>query len=445
MQQPERTTPHNLDAEKAVIGAVLVDPRLWLEVETLPAGAFFRDAHRRIWSKMAALAQQGAPIDFLTLTDALTKSGDLNECGGPAYIAGLTDGVPRASNVNGYADLVRRTADLRRVIQAGSHLLDRARDPDAEPDTVIDEAERILLELHEARAARADGFLSASELVTQGWAYLEQLTQRKGGLAGISTGWPDVDSVTRGWQPSNLILVAGRPSMGKSSFALQTAFAAAKAGKRVGFFSLEMSRQELLVRLVALEGQIDSHRLQSGYARETEMARMSQALGTIHEARLWIDDTPALSTLELRRRARRQHRQHGLDLIVIDYLQLMRVDRRVESRQQEVSAISQSLKALAKELQIPVIALSQLSRGPEARAEGRPQLSDLRESGSLEQDADVVLLMYRAEVYKPDDPTLKGAAEAIIAKSRNGPIGTVPLVWQAEYTRFQNADVRRVA
>lgn len=442
MSQPERGTPHNLEAEKAVIGAVLIDPRLWLEVETLPPCAFFRDAHQRIWSKLAVLAQQSKPIDLVTLKDELARSGELEEVGGPYYIASLTDGVPRASNVNGYADIVRRTADLRRMIQAGSHLLERARDPDAEPDQVLDDAERILLELHESRAARSDGFVSGSDLVTECWPYLEQLAERKGGLAGISTGWTDLDNITRGWQPGNLILVAGRPSMGKSALALQTAFTAATNGKRVGLFSLEMSRTELLVRLISMEGQIDSHRLQSGYAREVEYARMSQALGVIHESTLWIDDTPALSTLEMRRRARRQHRKHGLDLIVVDYLQLMRGDRRTENRQQEVSGISQGLKALAKELRIPVIALSQLSRGPESRAEGKPMLSDLRESGSLEQDSDVVILMYRPEYYRPDDIAVRGLAECIVAKSRNGPVGTVPLSWRAEFTRFDNITAR---
>lgn len=440
--QSDRVIPHNLEAEKGVIGAVLIDPRLWLDVEALPPSAFFRDAHQRIWTKIAALALRGAAIDMLTLKDELARSGDLDAIGGPAYIAGLTSGVPRASNIIGYADVVRRNADLRRVIQTGSYLLERAYDTDAEPTQLIDDAERMLLELNEARAMRSDGLIPASDLVTESWAYLEQMAQRKGGLAGLSTGWTDLDNQTRGWQPGNLILIAGRPSMGKTAIGLQTAFAAAKQGKRVGLFSLEMSRQELLVRLITQEGQIDSHRLQSGYARDTDYARMSQALGAIHESQLFIDDTPALSTLELRRRARRQHRKHGLDLLVIDYLQLMRGDRRTENRQQEVSAISQGLKALAKELRIPVIALSQLSRGPESRSDGKPMLSDLRESGSLEQDSDVVILMFRPEYYRPDDLTLKGKAEAIVAKSRNGPVGTVPLTWRPEYTRFENIMAR---
>lgn len=438
MPQPERVTPHNLEAEKAVLGAVLVDPRLWLDVEHLAPQAFFRDSHARIWRCMAALSQQGAAIDPLTISDALKRTGDLEAVGGPAYVMGLTDGVPRASNIVGYADLVQRSYDLRRVIQAGSHLLQRAHDADAEPAAVVDEAERLLLELNQDRALRTDGLVPATELVTQAWGYLEQLTNRKGGLAGLATGWADIDAQTRGWQPGHLILVAGRPSMGKTALGLQTAFHAAKAGKRVGLFSLEMTKEELLLRLISQEGRIDGHRLQSGYAGERDMARMSAALGSIHESYLSIDDTPALSTLELRRRARRHHRKHGLDLIVIDYLQLMRGDRRSENRQQEVSSISRDLKALAKELKIPIVALCQLSRGPETRSESRPQLSDLRESGSLEQDADIVILMYRGEYYKPEDVTLRGKGEAIIGKNRSGPVGTVPLHWQKEYTRFDD-------
>lgn len=445
MHQPERVTPHNLEAEKGVLGAVLVDARLMLEVESLPPAAFFRDAHQRIWSKMLALSQRREPIDLVTVKDELARSGELDQVGGPAYIACLVDGVPRASNVVGYADVVRRYADLRRVIATGSHLLDRAHDDGAEPGQLVDEAERMLLDLHEDRATRADGLVAASDLVSESYAYLERMMERKGGLAGLSTGWTDLDNQTRGWQDSNLILIAGRPSMGKTAIGLQTAFTSAKAGKRVGLFSLEMSRQELLVRLITQEGQIDGHRLQSGYASPTDYARMSAAMGEIHASSLFIDDTPALSVLELRRRARRQHRKHGLDLLVIDYLQLMRGDRRSENRQQEVSGISQGLKALAKELRIPVIALCQLSRGPESRSEGKPMLSDLRESGSLEQDSDVVILMYRPEVYRPDDPAVRGVAECIVAKSRNGPIGTVPLAWRAEYTRFDNPVYGRAA
>ncbi len=387
-------------------------------------------------------AEQVQPIDALTITDALKRASDLDAVGGPAYVMSLTDGVPRASNIVGYADLVQRSYDLRRVIQTGSHLLQRAHEADAEPAAVVDEAERLLSELSHDRALRTDGLVPATELVTQAWGYLEQLTNRKGGLTGLETGWADIDAQTRGWQPGHLILVAGRPSMGKTALGLQTAFHAAKAGKRVGLFSLEMTKEELLLRLISQEGRIDGHRLQSGYAGERDMARMSQALASIHESFLSIDDTPSLSTLELRRRARRHHRTHGLDLIVIDYLQLMRGDRRAENRQQEVSSISRDLKALAKELKIPVIALCQLSRGPEARIEGRPQLSDLRESGSLEQDSDIVILMYRGEYYRPEDVALRGRSEAIIAKNRSGPVGTVPLTWQKEYTRFDDITAR---
>src|SRR5688500_2366121 len=437
---PERTLPHNLDAEKSVLGAILIyNDAFNHAAELIDSRDFFRDAHRRIFDKMVALSERGDPIDFITLKEELSRAGDLDDVGGPAYIASLADGVPRSSNVEYYARIVKEKSTLRSLIHSANKILAEAYEAEQEPDLLLDEAERAIFAIAEDRI-RA-GFVPLRDLVQSSFATIEKLQQHKGLVTGVPTGFADLDEMTSGLQPSDLVLVAARPSMGKTSFVLNVAQHVGTATQMtVGFFSLEMSKEQLFMRLLTSEARIDAHRFRTGFLSEKDYGRLSHALGTLAEARVFIDDTASIGVLEMRAKARRLQKEHGLDLLIIDYLQLMQGRGRFESRQQEVSAISRSLKGLAKELSCPVIALSQLSRAPEGRTDHRPQLSDLRESGAIEQDADLVLFIYRPEVYDKEEtrPEDQGIAEIIIGKQRNGPIGSVKLSFLTQFTRFEN-------
>ena len=437
---PERTLPHNLEAEKSVLGAILIHNEAFNHAaELIDSRDFFRDAHRRIFDKMVALSERGNAIDFITLKEELSRAGELDECGGPAYIAALADGVPRSANVEYYARIVKEKATLRNLIHSANKILAEAYEAEQEPDVLLDEAERAIFSIAEDRI-RA-GFVPLRDLVQSSFATIEKLQQSKGAITGVPTGFHDLDEMTTGFHPGDLVVVAARPSMGKTSFVLNISqYVGTNTDMTVGFFSLEMSREQLFMRMLTSEARIDAHRFRSGYLSEKDYGRLSQALGTLAEARVFIDDTASIGVLEMRAKARRLKAEHGLDLLVIDYLQLMQGRGRFESRQQEVSAISRSLKGLAKELSCPIIALSQLSRAPEGRTDHRPQLSDLRESGAIEQDADVVCFIYRPEVYNKEEtkPEDQGIAEIIIGKQRNGPIGTVKLSFLNQFTRFEN-------
>ncbi len=425
-----------------MLGAILIHNDAFnAAAEVIDAGDFFRDAHRRIFDRMVALSERGDAIDFVTLKEELSRKGDLEEVGGPAYIASLADGVPRSANVEYYARIVKEKSTLRSLIHSANKILADAYDAEEEPDILLDGAERAIFAIAEDRI-RA-GFVPLRDLVQGSFATIEKLQQHKGLVTGVPTGFVDLDEMTSGLQPSDLILVAARPSMGKTSFVLNIAqHVGTSTDMTVGFFSLEMSKEQLFMRMLTSEARIDAHRFRTGYLNEKDYGRLSHALGTLAEARVFIDDSASIGVLEMRAKARRLKAEHGLHLLVIDYIQLMQGRGRFESRQTELASISRSLKGLAKELQVPVVALSQLSRAPETRSDHRPQLSDLRESGALEQDADVVMFIYRQEQYRDADGSpnteAEGTAEIIIGKQRNGPVGTAKLAFIKEHTRFEN-------
>jgi len=435
----ERTLPHNLEAERSVLGAILVHNDAFnLAAQVIEPADFYRDAHRRIFDKMISLNERNHAIDFITLKEELARAGELDEVGGPAYIASLVDGVPRATNVEFYSKIVKEKATLRNLIYAANKILINAYEADQDSDLILDEAESAIFSVADDRMKA--GFIPMRDLVKESFPKIEQLFEQKRLITGVPTGFVDLDEMTRGLQGGDLIIVAARPSMGKTSLTLNMAqYVATQPDLVCGFFSLEMSKESLFIRLLTSEAQIDSHRLLSGAIGQKDYGRISHALETLSAMKLYIDDTANVGVLEMRAKCRRLQAEHGLNMIVVDYIQLMSGRGRFENRTLELAAISRSLKGLAKELNVPIVVLSQLSRGPETRSDHRPQLSDLRESGALEQDADLVILIYRDDVYNkdPNNPDA-GTAELIIAKQRNGPTGTVRLAFLREQTRFAN-------
>jgi replicative DNA helicase len=436
---PERTLPHNLEAERSVLGAILVHNDAFnLAAQIVDSGDFYREAHRRIFDRMIALSERREAIDFVTLKEELSRGGHLDDVGGPAYVASLADGVPRATNVEYYARIVKEKATLRGLIDTAGRILSSAYEAEQDADTILDQAESAILAVADDRLKV--GFVAMRDLVRDSFPKIEQLFEQKRLITGVATGFVDLDEMTRGLQGGDLVIVAARPSMGKTSLVLNMAQHVAGVEERVvGFFSLEMSKESLFLRLLTSEAQIDSHRLMAGAIGGNDYHRISHALEKLNAMKLHIDDTANLGVLGMRAKARRLQAEHGLSLLAVDYIQLMSSRGRHENRTLELASISRSLKGLAKELNVPVVVLSQLSRAPEARSDHRPQLSDLRESGALEQDADVVLLIYRDDVYNkdPNSPDA-GTAELILAKQRNGPTGVVRLAFLREQTRFAN-------
>jgi replicative DNA helicase len=437
----ERTLPHNLEAERSVLGAILLNNDAFnIAAEVIDARDFFRDAHRRIFDKMVRLSERNDAIDLVTLKEELARSGEVEEVGGPAYIAALVDGVPRSTNVAHYARIIKDKAILRTLIFSANKILASAYDAEDEPEVVLDQAEHAIFAIAEDKVR--DGFVSLGNLAKSSLDTIEKLHARKGLLTGVPTGFTDLDEMMSGLQPSDLIIVAARPSMGKTSLVLNMAqHVGTKTTQTVGMFSLEMSKEQLFMRMLTAEARIDAHRLRGGFLGERDWGRLSQAIGTLSEAKIFIDDSPGIGVLEMRAKCRRLASQHGLDLVIVDYIQLMQGRGRFENRTLELASISRSMKGLAKELNVPVVVLSQLSRAPESRSDHRPQLSDLRESGALEQDADVVLFIYREDQYggKADAPAdSQGVAEIIVGKQRNGPTGVVKLAFIREFTRFEN-------
>ncbi|MEZ5317297.1 MAG: replicative DNA helicase [Vicinamibacterales bacterium] len=437
----DRTLPHNLEAEKSVLGAILINNQAFNQAaEVIDAEDFFRDAHRRIFEKMVSLTDRSEPVDFVTLNDELARSSELDEVGGPAYISSLTDGVPRSANVEYYARIVKEKSTLRRLIQSANEVLVRAYDAEEDADELLDSAERSIFQIADNRMR--SGFVKLSELVDSGYQLIETLQAHRGLVTGVPSGFVDLDEMTSGFQPGDLVIVAARPSMGKTSLVLNMALhSGIEAGKSVGIFSLEMSKEQLFMRMLTSEARVDAHRFRGGFLSEQDYARLVDAFARLHEAKVFIDDTPSIGILEMRAKARRLKLEHGLDMIVVDYLQLMQGRGRFENRQQELASISRAMKILAKELNVPILALSQLSRATETRGDHRPQLSDLRESGALEQDADVVIFIFREEMYQNEGeprPEAEGTAELIIGKQRNGPIGSVRVAFLKQYTRFEN-------
>ncbi|WP_396623738.1 replicative DNA helicase [Luteitalea sp.] len=436
----ERTLPHNLDAERSVLGAILLrNDAINAAVEVVLPEDFYREAHQVLLEHMIQLSEKGAAIDLVTLSESLGRKDELEKIGGPAYISRLVDGVPRTTNVEYYAQIVKEKSTLRRLISEAGKIASDAYDADRDASEILDEAERGIFSIADARIGQ--GFRPLSKLVDSALDTVEKLQQFKSLVTGVPTGFYDLDRKTSGMQPTDLVIIAARPSMGKTSFVINMAQnAALEHGKVVGVFSLEMSAEQLFMRMLTSEARVDSQRLRQGMLLERDLPAIAQAAEKLSMARIFIDDTASIGVLEMRAKARRLKAEHGLDMLVIDYVQLMQGRGRFENRQQELTSISRSLKALAKELHVPVLILSQLSRAPDARADHRPQLSDLRESGALEQDADVVMFIYREDRYKGPEDEDTGEAEIIIAKQRNGPVGTVKLAFISDYTRFENLE-----
>src|SRR3989338_753480 len=391
----ERTLPHNLEAERSVLGAILLHNDAFnLAAEVIDSKDFFRDAHRRIFDKMVKLAERGDAIDLVTLKEELGRAGELDEVGGPAYITALVDGVPPSANVEHYARIIKEKATLRNLIFSANRILTAAYEGAEEADIILVQAEHAIFAIADDKVR--DGFVSLRDLAQASLDTIEKLHAHKELITGVPTGFHDLDEMTSGLQPSDLIIVAARPSMGKTSLALNMAqHVGTKTDRTVGLFSLEMSKEQLFLRLLTSEARIDAHRLRGGFLGERDWGKLSQAIGTLSDAKIFIDDTPSIGVLEMRTKCRRLKSEHGLHLVIVDYIQLMQGRGRFENRTLELASISRSMKGLAKELNVPIVVLSQLSRAPESRSDHRPQLSDLRESGALGQGADVVGFIYR--------------------------------------------------
>lgn len=434
----ERMPPQNIEAEQAVLGAVLIKKEALTEVqEILKPEDFYREAHRIVYSAMEDLFINNEAVDLVTLTEQLRKKDQLDKVGGLAFVTALANSVPTAANVIYHAKIVREKAELRSLIDAATEIAGKAYEDADEVETIMDEAEKKILSIAASRTV--SDFEPIKSILMNSIDRISTLYESKGGLTGLSTGFKDLDALTSGLQASDLVLVAARPSMGKTAFTLNIAAHAAMHGHSVAFFSLEMSKEQLVQRMLCSEGAIDSQRLRTGQLEGEEWGKLIGTADKLSKAKIYIDDTPGITVMELRSKARRLKAEHGLELVVIDYLQLMqgRSARNGDSRQQEISEISRSLKALARELNVPVVALSQLSRSVESRQVKKPMLSDLRESGSLEQDADIVMFLYREDYYDQDTEN-KNITEVIIAKHRNGPVDTVSLFFQKEFTKFRD-------
>lgn len=433
----EKTLPHNLEAERSILGAILLDDKaIYTVYETLRARDFYLDGHRRIFEKMLALVNDSRAIDPVTLKNELQRSDDLEGVGGAAYLAGLTDGLPRAINIEYYAQIVREKATLRRLIQISNEIMARSYQSEDTAQDILVEAEKQIFEI--ASQQFRTGFATIDTLVSSVFKQIEEVANRKTKVTGLETGFTELDRMTAGLHPADLIIVAARPGLGKTSLCLNIAqHVAIKKRRTVALFSIEMSKEQLVKRLLCAEAEIDAHRINTGYMSKEDWSRLSRAAGALADTRIFVDDSAGISVAEMRSKARRLAMEHGLDLIIVDYMQLMSgSSQRYENRTQEISQISRGLKGLAKEINVPVIAVSQLSRAVEARrGDHRPQLSDLRESGSIEQDADLVLFIYREEIVNPT-PDNTGVAELIIGKQRNGPTGTLQLAFIKQFTKF---------
>jgi replicative DNA helicase len=439
-----RIPPHSDDAEKAVLGSMLASPEaVTAAIQQLTADTFYDPRHAKIWRAMTDLFERSAPIDLVTVAEELKRRSDFDAVGGFSYLTSLDQHVTHAGNVESHANIVLEKQTLRRMIDVSRSIVDAAYEQKEDSRTLLDNAEQRVFEI--ANDQLRSGFVSMNKLVLQSFTSIEEYRQRKVHVTGTPSGYYDLDELTAGFQKSDLVVIAGRPSMGKTSFALNIAENVAvrakpKDRRPVGVFSLEMSKDALVQRMLCSLARVDIHKIRRGYASADEYRRLQNSAAQLHEAPIWIDDTAAISILEMRAKARRLAASEGqLGMIIVDYLQLVHGPGSAENRQQEISLISRSLKALAKELETPIVALSQLSRAVETRGGAKlPMLSDLRESGAIEQDADVVLFVYRPEVYETEPEKKDGKAEIIVAKQRNGPIGTVDLAFLSECTRFES-------
>ncbi|MFH1354631.1 MAG: replicative DNA helicase [Candidatus Omnitrophota bacterium] len=433
----EKIPPQNLEAEMAVLGSMLLDEEaISAACESLERTSFYKDSHQKIFDSIVSLFNANKAVDLVTLIDALKKDAALDDIGGASYLTALVNSVPTAANIGHYVSIVKEKSILRTLINNATKIVSLCYESEGNVDEVVDNAERFIFEISDRRSQGTYSHLK--EIVKDSIETIDKLYQKKEHVTGVPTGYVDFDVKTAGLQSSDLIVIAGRPSMGKSAFAIGIAeYVGVTEKAPVAIFSLEMSKEQLVQRLLCSHARVDAHKVRTGYLATSDWPRLTAAAGKLSEAPIFIDDSPAISVMELRARARRLKAHHDIKLIMLDYMQLMRGSSGMENRQQEISEISRSLKALARELHVPVVAISQLSRAVESRTDHRPQLSDLRESGAIEQDADVVVLILREEYYNPT-PDNQGKAEVIIAKQRNGPVGSVPLTFIKEYTRFEN-------
>lgn len=435
-----RVPPHSIDAEQSVLGGLMIDNTVWEQIlDQIVKEDFYRKDHRLIFSAIHALSDDGHPFDVITVSEWLRARDDLDDAGGLAYLGTLAKNTPSAANIGAYANIVRERSILRSLIAAGAQISSSGFNTEGRSaDELLDSAEQCVFQIAELGSRARTSFIPIKDVVGPVVERIHQLSETGGTLTGLASGFTDLDEKTSGLQPADLIIVAGRPSMGKTSFAMNMVeHAAINGGAAVAIFSMEMPAEQLTMRMLASLGRIDQHKVRTGQLADNDWPRITSALQLLNQTDVFIDDTPALTPSDLRARCRRLTREKPLGLVVVDYLQLMRVPGLTDNRVGEISEISRSLKALAKELKVPVVALSQLNRGLEQRQDKRPVMSDLRESGAIEQDADVILFIYRDEVYREDSPD-KGKAEIIIGKQRNGPIGKVTLAWLGQYTRFED-------
>jgi len=435
--QEVKVPPQNIEAEIAVLGSMLLEEdAIPLVLELVDGFCFYKDSNRKIFEAIMSLYDAHKVVDLITLTDELKKKDMLDDIGGATYLTSLVDNVPTAANVQYYAKIVKERSILRSLITNATQIVKEGFESKDNVDQLLDRAERLIFEISDHRAE--SGYAPIKDIIKDSIETIDKLYQRKAHVTGLPTGFVDLDIKTAGLQASDLIVVAGRPSMGKSALAVSIAEHIGVIEKiPVAFFSLEMSKEQLVQRMLCSHARVDAHKVRSGYLSPSDWPKLTAAAGKLSEAPIYIDDTPAISALELRAKARRMKSHHDIKMCVVDYLQLMRGSGSIENRQQEISEISRSIKALARELDVPIIAISQLSRAVETRQDHRPQLSDLRESGAIEQDADLVILLLREEYYTPTEEN-KGIAEVIIAKQRNGPVGSVRLTFIKEYMRFEN-------
>lgn len=441
-----RIPPQNIEAEQSILGGLMLDREALDQIgDMIEVSDFYKPSHQKVYEAIKELHQKGQPIDIITVTNVLQAHGDLEQVGGPEYLVSLLDKTISSANITSHAKIVREKSLLRRLIQTSSGLIERAYSNEfADIESFIDQAETEMFKVGENKTAT--GLVGSMDIVKASIQKIEELYKRKAEITGIPTGFVGLDKKTSGLHPGELTIIAARPSMGKTAFSLNIAqHIALREKKTVAYFSLEMGKESMMMRMLSSESRVSMSEIRNGRIPDSAWPKLINAAGSLSEASLFLDDTSGISPFEIRSRCRRLKAEHGLDVVMIDYLQLMDLKQKVESRERAVSEISKSLKAIAKELQIPVIALAQLNRGVEGRSDRRPMLSDLRESGSIEQDADVIMMLYRDDYYDKDDPDKQGRAEAIIGKQRNGETGTVHLKFDAQYARFRDADPEGVS
>jgi replicative DNA helicase len=439
----KKTPPHSLEAEKTVLGGILINNKsLNVVLSIISPEDFYKEANQKIIEKIIRLVDKGLPVDLLTLTEELQKEGYLEEVGGATYLSSMMDGVPKSLNIEYHAQIIKEKALLRRLILSSAKIISSSYEQKDDADQLLDEAQAAIVEVAEQRIK--PGFTPVDQLTQPALDMVDSLRDRKEAVTGIPAGFRDLDALTSGFHGSEFIVIAARPSMGKTALCLNISqHVGVKTDRTVGFFSLEMAKEQLILRLLCAEAQIDLKKVRTGFIGEREFERLKLAAEVLSQANIYVDESASLSVMEMKAKARRLKMEQGLDLLFIDYIQLMVPGGRFENRTQEISYISRSLKGLAKELQIPVVGISQLSRAPEkGRKEPIPQLSDLRESGAIEQDADVVVFIYRPEFYRPDEEAVRGIAEVNVAKQRNGPTGKINLAFIREYARFADMEFR---